>query len=158
MALGQTITLVDRLGNPYSSTLDPTPPGGANSLLSASSSDLPAGAVSLTNSSGNQANAAANATLAGAAAKFTWLTGFEVTGSGATTGLVVTVTVTGTIGGTLFYTYTFTAGVLLPNTPLIIEFTKPIQSSAVNTSIVVNCPASGAGGTNNAVVAHGYLL
>lgn len=70
----------------------------------------------------------------------------------------VTVTVVGTISGTLSYTTAAVAGVLLPNTPLIVEFSVAIPGSAINTAIVVTCPALGAGNTNSTVVAHGYQL
>lgn len=116
------------------------------------------GATVVTNSSGNVANATAAATLTGVAAKTMYLSGFEVTGAGATAGAVVTVTVTGTISGTLSYTYVAATGAAVANTPLIVEFTDAIPASAVNTSIVVSCPALGAGNTNNTTVAHGYYL
>lgn len=119
--------------------------------------DYPNGANIVTATSGNVANAVATATLAAAAGKVTYLTGFEITGSGATGALVVTVTVVGS--GTLAsYTYTFVAGATLANQPLIVEFTHPLSAGAVNTTIVVSCPASGLGGTNNVVNAHGYQL
>lgn len=121
-------------------------------------SDYPAGSLAITATSGNVANAIATATLPAAIGKQTWITGFEVTGTGATGVLVVTVTITNTISGTLSYTYVFVAGVTTANQSLIVEFTKAIPSSAVNTTIVVTCPASGAGGTNNVVNAHGYQL
>jgi hypothetical protein len=106
--------------------------------------------------SGNVANASAVATLTGSATTTVYLSGFEVTGSGATGALVVTVTVAGLLGGTRHYTYTFPIGVAVPCTPLIVAFDPPLPASAVNTPIVVTCPASGAGGTNNTVVAHGF--
>lgn len=119
--------------------------------------DYPAGATPVNATSGNIANNVAAATLPATAGKTTYLTGFEVTGSGATAALVVTVTVTGA-ALIASYTYSFALGVTVENTPLIIEFTKPISSGAANTTIVVSCPASGAGGTNNVVNAHGYQL
>jgi hypothetical protein len=54
----------------------------------------------LSAASGNVANASAAATLAGAATKTTYITGFVVTASGSTAALVVNGTVTGLIGGT----------------------------------------------------------
>lgn len=122
-----------------------------------SSSDYPAGAIPITGDSGNQANTAAVATLAGVAGKTTWITGFEVTGTGATGVLVVTVAVAGP-AASLHYTYVFVAGVTTPNTPLIVEFPKPVPAAAVNTPITVTVPASGLGGTNSTAVAHGYQL
>ena len=106
--------------------------------------------------SGNVANASAAATLTGTATTTVYLAGFEVTGSGATAGLPVTVTVAGLLGGSRLYTYSFAVGALVGNVPLIVEFDPPLPASAVNTAISVTCPASGLGGTNNTVVAHGF--
>lgn len=119
-------------------------------------SDYPAAAVALIAGSGNVANASAAATLTPTATTTAFITGFEVTGSGATAGLPVTVTVAGLLGGTRSYTYSFAAGALVGNSPLVVQFAPPLPASAVNTAIVVTCPASGAGGTNNTTVAHGY--
>lgn len=143
------VYLVDQFGNPLSST-NPQPVAQA--------SDYPAGAIPITATSGNQANAVATATLAAAAGKTTYITGFEVTGTGATGVLIVIATVTNTVSGTMSYTYVFVAGVTTANTPLSIQFTKAIPANAPNTTIVVSCPASGLGGTNNVVNAHGYQL
>jgi hypothetical protein len=119
-------------------------------------SDYPAAAVPLIAGSGNKANASAAATLTPTALTTAFITGFEISGSGATAGLPVTVTVAGLLGGTQSYTYSFAVGVLVPNQPLVVQFAPALPASAVNTVIVVTCPASGAGGTNNTVVAHGY--
>ena len=130
-------------------------PAGA---VAAGSAGYPAAAVPITNSSANQANANAIATLPAAAAKFTYLTGFQVTASGATLGLAVTVTVVGVVTGTMNYTFSFPAGALIAATPLIVTFPIPIPSSAVNTAIVVTLPAGGAGNTNATAVAQGFQL
>jgi hypothetical protein len=122
------------------------------------SSEYPIGATPITASSGNKANAIATATLAASSGVTTYITGFEVTGSGATLGLPVIVTVSNIITGTMSYIYGAIAGVLTNNTPLIIQFTKAIPANATNTTIVVSCPALGLGNTNNVVNAHGYQL
>jgi hypothetical protein len=110
-------------------------------------------------SSGNVAAAVAAAAIAaGGANVMSYLSGFEVTGSGATAGLPVTVTVTGTLGGTLSYTYTAAVGVLVGNNPLVVEFNPPLQASGLNTAITVSCPSLGAGNTNNTVNVHGYQV
>lgn len=106
--------------------------------------------------SGNVANASAAATLTGTAATTVYISGFEITGAGATAGLPVTVTVAGLLGGTIQYTYDFAVGALVGNTPLIVQFNPPLPAAAVNTPIVVTCPAGGAGNTNNTATAHGY--
>jgi hypothetical protein len=127
-------------------------------LLANPSTPYPSAATPITAASGNVANSSGVATLVGAASKTTYITGFEITGSGATVGLPVVATVAGVITGTLSYIYTAVTGVLAPNTPCVVAFNPPIPSSTTNTDIVVTCPALGAGNTNNAVVAHGYLL
>ena len=133
-----------------------------NSILTQASNHTltpyPSGAVILNPSSGNVANATAAVTLTSAASKTAYITGFEITGSGATVGGPVTVTITGTITGTMSYTYVAMAGILLANTPLIVTFPKEIPASATATDIVVSCPALGAGNTNNTAVAHGYRV
>lgn len=126
-------------------TLDSPYPGGA-------------AAAPLAAASGNVANAPAVATLLSVQGRTTYITGFEITGSGATAGLPVLVTVAGILGGTLTFIYSAAAGVLVGNQPLIVEFPAPIPAAAQNTNIVVTCPALGAGNTNNAAVAHGFNL
>lgn len=106
--------------------------------------------------SGNVANASAVATLTPSATQTAFIAGFEISGAGATAGLPVTVTVAGLRGGTRSYTYVFATGATVANLPLVVEFQPPLPASAINTAIVVTCPASGAGGTNNTVVAHGF--
>lgn len=129
---------------------------GSGSLQQASGTV--AGSTPLSASSGAVAAAEAAATLTGAAAKTTYITGFQVTGSGATAALPVSVTVTGLLGGTATYAYTAVAGATLANQPLIVSFNPPLPASAVNTNIVVTCPTLGAGNTKNTVNAQGYLL
>lgn len=119
---------------------------------------LPVGATPLTGASGNVANASAVATLSSESGKTAYISGFSVVGAGATVGLPVLVTVTGLLGGTLTYVYSAAVGVLLPNTPLHVAFASPLPASALNTNIVVTCPALGAGSTHNAVVATGYKV
>jgi hypothetical protein len=129
------------------------PDGSSGSL---SPQVYPQNSTPLIAGSGNVANASAAATLTGTATTTVYLAGFEITGSGATVGAPVTVTVAGLLGGTRSYTYTFVAGALAGNLPLIVDYLPPLPASAINTAIVVTCPASGAGGTNNTVVAHGF--
>lgn len=117
----------------------------------------PSGATPVVNSSASVANAAAVATLAGVAAKTTYLSGFEITGGGSTAAAIAAVTVSGILGGSLNYTYGFALGAGVGNVPLIVEFNPPLPSSAVNTSIVVTCAAGGAGNLANTCVAHGFV-
>lgn len=120
--------------------------------------DISEDARPLTASSGNVANATAAATLTCPASRTMLISGFVVTGSGATAGAVVSVTVTGVTGGTMTFTYTAATGAAVTNTPLVVNFPFAIPASAMNTNIVVSCPALGAGNTNNSVVAYGYSV
>lgn len=107
-------------------------------------------------SSGNVANASAVATLAGAALQTTYITGFQCTAAGATAAAVVSVTVTGLLGGTQTYTFTFPAGVTTQASHLQPAFDMGLPASAANTAIVVTLPAGGAGNTNASCNAQGY--
>lgn len=108
-------------------------------------------------SSGNVAAATASATIpAPSNGQTAFLTGFEVTGAGATAASVVALTVTGLLGGTATYNVAVPAGATVGLAPLVFEFNPPLSASAANTAIVVSLPSLGAGNTNAAVVAHGY--
>lgn len=131
---------------------------GFGSGLSVAPSDYSGQSTPISISSGNVANSVANAVLAADTTGLTtFITGFEVTGSGATAGLPVIVTVSDGAALSLSYIYTATVGALLPNAQLIIEFAKPIPASAADTAITVSCPALGIGNTHNCVTAHGFI-
>lgn len=119
-------------------------------------SPYPMAATPIIGFSSNVANALASASLAGTAGKTTFITGFEITSSGATAAAVVSATVANLLGGNLTYIYTAVAGVLLGNPSLIVEFPLPIPASGPNTNIVVSMPALGLGSTNAMVTCHGY--
>lgn len=108
-------------------------------------------------SSNNQANITAIATLPAVAGKTNFVTGFEITGAGATAASVVIATLTGLVN-TLHYVVAVPAGVAAPITPLVVEFSPPLPASAVNTAVSINVPAFGAGNTNAAAVIHGYAV
>lgn len=131
---------------------------GAYGGTGTNTAGVPAGATPITASSANVANASAVATLAAAAGKFTYITGFQLTASGATAGLAVTATVAGLVTGTLNFTFVFPAGAAVAALPLLVSFPEPIPSSAVNTAVVVTLPAGGAGNTNATAAAQGFQL
>ncbi len=110
------------------------------------------------NSSGNVANTNAVATLAGAAGKTTYIWGFTLTASGSTSGLAVTATVAGLLGGTQSFAFDFPIGALVGAAPILYTFPVPWPASAQNTSIVVTLPAGGGGNTNAAATAVGFTL
>jgi hypothetical protein len=115
-------------------------------------------ATPVTATSGNVANAAATATIPAVAGKTAYISGFTISGAGATAALVVNPTLTGVISGTKTYTYAAVAGVGLINQVLDVQFCPPIPASAVNQAIAVSCPALGAGNTNNTVNAYGFYI
>ena len=119
---------------------------------------LPAGATSVNATSGVQANATATATMPAVVGKRNYVTGFSITGSGATAAAAVTATLTGLMGGaTMNYTVTAVAGVALANPSLIVSFPKPIPASALNSAITLTVPALGAGNTRSMANIHGFV-
>ncbi len=120
---------------------------------------LPSGATAVVASSGNVANATAAASLPAVAGKTNYVTGFEITGGGATVAALVTATLSGLVGGvTLSYVFGAPLGVAVPAAPLVVEFGQPIPASAANTAITLSMPALGAGNTNAAVNINGYVV
>jgi hypothetical protein len=117
---------------------------------------LPSTATFASASSGNEANATAVATLAGAIGKTTFCSGFEITAGGATASSIVLATLSGILGGSQIYAFAVPAGATLGATPLVVEFNPPLPSSAANTAIAITLPALGAGNTNAVVNIHGY--
>jgi hypothetical protein len=87
-----------------------------------------------------------------------WIVGFDITGTGATVGAVVAVTIAGLLGGSITYTLASATGATVMNTPLSIRFPFAIPASAANIAITVTCPSLGAGSTNNVVNAFGYRV
>ena len=95
----------------------------------------------------------ATATLTGVSSKYTYLCGFTVTSAGTSSATLGNISITGTITGSLNFEYAFVSS---GQGVLGIAFGPGcIQSSAKNTSIVVNVPAGGTG-TVGAVTAWGY--
>lgn len=152
--MGQPVTLV----GPQSASGANAQVGTAGNPLNVSQGPYPTGAIPFIKASGNVANAVAAAVLDSDAGKTTYLAGFHVTGTGATVGLPVLVTVAGILGGTLTYVYAAAVGALVANQALHVKFDPPLPASALDTDITVSCPALGAGNTNNSVVAHGFKL
>lgn len=110
-----------------------------------------------------QSNAASLAAVSG---KTNYITGFDVTGGGATAASVIEISVTGlssAAGSTLKYEVPILAGVTGPafggaSAPYIysVRFPVPLPASATNTAITVTCPSFGAGNTNASVCVYGY--
>ena len=127
-------------------------------FATADSTDIPAIASGLCASSGNVANAAAVAALPAKVGLLAYMTGFQITGAGATSGLSVVATITGLAGGTASHVFTFPAGVTVGGQSLAPTFYPALQASAVNTAITITLPAGGLGNVNAAVSVQGFYL
>ena len=93
------------------------------------------------------------ATFTKAAGKFTYICGFLITSGQTTVQTTVDATITGLVGGTKTFAYVFPSS---GQGVLGVAFPGCITSSAKNTSIIVNVPASGGAGTAGSVSAWGY--
>jgi hypothetical protein len=131
---------------PY--TFDGTNTALAGSVVSVGATQVAAGQTG--------AAGAIGATLGTAAGKTTYITGFQVTGGGATVGSIITVTVTNVVSGPMSYKLAIPTGATIGVTPLIITFPQPLQATTTNTAIAVSVPSFGAGNTDAAVAAQGF--
>lgn len=132
---------------------------GASITVTGLPGAYPTGATVLGSSSGNVANSSAVATLANDATLVGYLTGFEMTATGATSAAVKLLTVTGCVGGTLTYVVNVPAtSAAVQLASLAVEFAPPLKAVDKNTDIVVTLPALGSGNTNACVNAHGYKV
>jgi hypothetical protein len=121
-----------------------------------------AGLAAAAGSAQNATAGAMVATIASAAGRTAYITGFDVTGTGATSGVGINVTITGlatAAGTTLNYGLQIPAGVTVAMTGggLFVKFDKPLPASAANTNILVSVPSFGSGNTECAVNAYGFL-
>jgi hypothetical protein len=111
-------------------------------------------------SSGNVATAVASATLKGPTSSLgqhiAFLSGFNITAGGATTGSIVLATVTGVPGGPLTFVIAVPTGATLGITPPNVEFDPPLPESTPGGGITVSLPALGSGNTNAAINAWGF--
>ncbi|SRR6266487_1453991 len=100
------------------------------------------------------AGASGTVTLAGVAAKYTYIRGFKISSAAAAAIVSGLVTVTGLTNTLSFYYDNLATG----QSDLEIYFGEAgVRASAVNTSIVVNFPAI-TGGAATAIAAWGYQL
>jgi hypothetical protein len=121
-------------------------------------SSYPTGATALNATSGDNGAQINTATIAKATGKTTYISGFEVWATGATSAAKVDVTVS---DGT--WTLTYPLNVPATSTaiqlqPLTIRYNPPLQASATNTDITVTCPSLGTGNTNCCVNATGFRV
>lgn len=104
--------------------------------------------------SGVVAAGASNASYTPPAGMRAFVTGFEITGGGATTGSTITVTLTGLVGGTISYAFQVPTGAAVP-VSLVVEFSQPIPAASLGGTVALNVPSFGAGSTGQSAVLHG---
>lgn len=102
------------------------------------------------------ANSAIAPALPAVAGKTNYIMGFNVTADGSTTATAGTVTLTGLLGGTLSFAFSWPTGAAIGAVPLTVQFPFPIPASAANTAITLNVPAGGAGNTITAANLYGF--
>ena len=132
------------------------PAANINGTLTTAS--YPANATPINATSGDHGATSNAAALSGAANKTTYITGFEVFATGATSATVVDVTVS---DGTWTLTYPLNvpaSSAAVQLAPVSMRFNPPLPASAVNTAITVTCPSLGTGNTNACVNAEGFRL
>jgi hypothetical protein len=106
--------------------------------------------------SGNLAATAGSATIEVVPGVTSYLTGFSITGSGATAASVVQASIAGLQGGTLEFVIAVPAGVTAALAPLVVNFPSPLAAAGPNATISVNLPSLGAGNTAACVNAYGF--
>lgn len=124
--------------------------------VSLPSSGLPTGGASTTQGASGAASVL-QVTIVSAVGKTAYVSGFSITGAGATAASVVGATLTGLIASNHTYKIAVPAGATVGITPLIVTFNPPIPASATNTNIQLSVPSFGAGNTDAAASIWGYV-
>ncbi len=120
---------------------------------------IPAGATDIFGNSAVVSAATATATLAATASRLNYITGFMVTGLGATAATLAVITVTGLAGGTqTFAAYPVPAGVGVSGPIMVVSLPTPIPASAVNTAISVVVASFGSGNVGAQASVQGYMI
>ncbi len=132
---------------------------GALDVAVISTAPYPAGATPVTASSNVVANASSTQTLPGVVGKTTYMTGFAITGLGATAAGSITASVyLQGANTTLYYVVPIPAGATVGITPLVVNFPVPLSAGAPNTVIQTVMPAFGAGNTAACLTVQGFQL
>ena len=131
---------------------------GIDMWLGSVANVISAGMSGVIAKSGVVANGIASATIPAVAGKKNYISGFEITGTGATLGAAATAVLSGIVNGPVQYVVAAPAGVLVAVAPLVVTFDPPIPATDVNVAITLSLPALGLGNLNASVVIHGYQI
>jgi hypothetical protein len=107
-------------------------------------------------SANSTAATAITVSLTAEAGRTNFVTQVVLSTGGATAGIILDVTITGVIGGTLHIVYAVPTGALLAATPLVVNFNPPLQSTAVNQIVTLTMPTAGAGNTQQTAAIYGF--
>ena len=106
-------------------------------------------AAGSTTVSANQAGTGAatpiTLTVPAVAGQTNQVSSFTVSGTGATAGSTITITLAGVQGGTQTYDYVVPAGAAVAAPTLQVTFNPPVQATGPNVAIVLTVPSFGAG-------------
>jgi hypothetical protein len=105
---------------------------------------------------GVQVHAANVVTLPAVAGKTNYVTGIEITGTGANAASNITAVLSGISVG-LNFNIEVPSGITVPLTPIIVEFSRPIPAFGVNVAITLTVPDFGVNGTCAANI-HGFYV
>ncbi|RUR69073.1 hypothetical protein EJP67_18605 [Variovorax guangxiensis] len=123
----------------------------------AGAAGYPAGAVPVAAST-QTSNATSTATLPAAVGKTTYVTSFQISGTGATAGNFGGGTLSGVLGGSQSIFINIPAGASTAAIPVVVNFNPPLPASAVNTAIQISAGAFGAGSSFQSVSIQGFQL
>lgn len=135
------------------------PRGYGDESVSADDPGMHTGVVVVPAASGvvdTDAAAALSAALAAVALKKNYLSGFMISGRGATSAVAVEATITGLAMGTMRIWIEVPAGVALAITPLFVTFPNPLPASAENVAITLAVPSFGVGNTDAECAVWGF--
>ncbi len=94
--------------------------------------------------------------IPGVAGKMTYITGFDITGGGAASQTVVTVTLSGLAVNPAFAVSVVALGPSVPMVPIVKVFPQPIPASTMGGTVGISLPSFGAGNIAAAVNLYGF--
>jgi len=104
------------------------------------------------------ANTVLTPTLPGVPGKITYITGLQITATGATASAATGASLAGVTGPTQTIIVTAPVGPTTAAPPIVINFNPPLPASAVNTPIILTVPALGAGNAACSASMQGFQL
>lgn len=136
------------------------PDGSAAFPIGVAQAPYPVGATPLAFTFTTNTATLMTAQFVGASGRTVYMTGFQITGTGATATSVIVVSTTNFIATQNWY-LVIPAGVALPVVPggiFAVSFNPPLPANALGVWPQVNVPGFGAGNTSAAINIQGYMI